>query len=228
MLLTAGVEWRSRGPAASATCGCGPGPPRPAAPPWWPPGRLVAALGHPDRRTLGRPPTLTAGRPPTFHERDLPPFQQLVDAHWRDVARLAHSLAGPGEGDDVAQQAWTQALAAYPRLQSAANLRSWLMTITARCAMDGHRSRVRRPVAGGDSARDRATGRPARNSPAGVRLALVGPGPIAAGPAARGVALRYVADLDHAGVAAAMGTTPAATRRLVSDALAALRSEVDR
>ena len=42
------------------------------------------------------------------------------------------------------------------------------------------------------------------------------------------VALRYVADLDHAGVAAAMGTTPAATRRLVSDALAALRSEVDR
>jgi DNA-directed RNA polymerase specialized sigma24 family protein len=40
------------------------------------------------------------------------------------------------------------------------------------------------------------------------------------------VALRYVADLDHAGVAAAMGTTPAATRRLVSDALAALRSEV--
>ena len=40
------------------------------------------------------------------------------------------------------------------------------------------------------------------------------------------IALRYVADLDHAGVAAAMGTTPAATRRLVSDALAALRDEV--
>ena len=76
----------------------------------------------------------------------LPPFQHLVDAHWRDVARLAHSLSGPGEGDDVAQQAWTQALAAYPRLKSAANLRSWLMTITARCAMDGHRSRRRRPL----------------------------------------------------------------------------------
>ena len=43
----------------------------------------------------------------------LPPFQQLVDAHWRDVARLAHALAGPDDGDDVAQQAWTQALAAY-------------------------------------------------------------------------------------------------------------------
>ena len=45
----------------------------------------------------------------------LPPFQHLVDEHWRDVARLAHGLA-PGHGDDVAQQAWTQALAAYPRL----------------------------------------------------------------------------------------------------------------
>ncbi len=25
----------------------------------------------------------------------LPPFQYLVDAHWRDVSRLAHALAGP-------------------------------------------------------------------------------------------------------------------------------------
>ena len=49
----------------------------------------------------------------------LPAFQTLVDAHWRDVARLAHALAGPVDGDDVAQQAWTQALAAYPSLRSA-------------------------------------------------------------------------------------------------------------
>ena len=71
----------------------------------------------------------------------LPPFQLLVDAHWRDVARLAHALAGPVDGDDVAQQAWTQALAAYPSLRSAANLRGWLLTITSRCAMDAHRGR---------------------------------------------------------------------------------------
>src|SRR5690349_24498682 len=73
----------------------------------------------------------------------LPPFQFLVDEHWRDVARLAHALA-PGHGDDVAQQAWTQALAAYPRLTHARNLRSWLLTITHRCAMDLHRARGRR------------------------------------------------------------------------------------
>jgi RNA polymerase sigma factor (sigma-70 family) len=158
----------------------------------------------------------------------LPPFQQLVDAHWRDVARLAHALAGPGEGDDVAQQAWTQALAAYPRLTSAKNLRSWVLTITARCAMDGHRSRARRPMpveqlpepAVAASAVDLAVAEAdsqlwglVRGLPERQREAI---------------ALRYVADLDHAGVAAAMGTTSAATRRLVSDALATLRPEVER
>jgi RNA polymerase sigma factor (sigma-70 family) len=158
---------------------------------------------------------------------NLPPFQQLVDAHWRDVSRLAHALAGPGEGEDVAQQAWTQALAAYPRLGSARNLRSWLMTITARCAMDGHRSRSRRAVPTDDLPE------PAQAAPGADALATQGDSllweRVRSLPARQreAVALRYVADLDHAGVAAAMGTTPAATRRLVSDALAALRSEVE-
>lgn len=79
----------------------------------------------------------------------LPPFQHLVDAHWRDVARLARVLAGPADGDDVAQQTWAQALAAYPTLRDARNLRGWLMTVTARCATDVHRTRARRAVPGG-------------------------------------------------------------------------------
>ena len=60
----------------------------------------------------------------------LPPFQMLVDAHWHDVARLAAALAPPGEAQDVSQQAWTQAYAAYPRLRAADNLRSWLLTLS--------------------------------------------------------------------------------------------------
>ncbi|MFL6098914.1 MAG: RNA polymerase sigma factor [Actinomycetales bacterium] len=156
----------------------------------------------------------------------LPPFQQLVDAHWRDVARLARSLAGPGEGDDVAQQAWTQALAAYPRLTSSANLRSWLMTITARCAMDGHRSRARRPTPV-DAVPESRNHVPAADSAVAEANSGLWERVRALPPRQReAIALRYVADLDHAGVAAAMGTTPAATRRLVSDALAALRDEV--
>lgn len=152
----------------------------------------------------------------------LPPFQHLVDAHWRDVARLAHALAGPVDGDDVAQQAWTQALAAYPRLRSAQNLRGWLLTVTARCATDVHRARGRRAVPVGDVP-DRPDGAPSPDDglPDGDLWAAVRALPERQRTA---VALRYVVDLDHAGIAAALGTTPAATRRLVSDALAALRA----
>ena len=94
----------------------------------------------------------------------LPAFQTLVDAHWRDVARLAHALAGPVDGDDVAQQAWAQALAAYPALRSSRNLRGWLLTITHRCAMDAHRSRARRAVPSEDVAALAHVGAPAPRS----------------------------------------------------------------
>lgn len=149
----------------------------------------------------------------------LPPFQTLVDAHWRDVGRLAVALAGPGEGPDVAQQAWAQALSAYPSLTDARNLRGWLLTITARAATDSHRARARRPVPVPDLP-DRPAPPPVvppdeglwsavRRLPERQRTA---------------VALHYVLDLPHVDVARALGTTPAASRRLVSDALAALRA----
>jgi RNA polymerase sigma factor (sigma-70 family) len=175
---------------------------------------------------------------------ELPPFQRLVDAHWRDVARLAHALAGPHDGDDVAQQAWTQALAGYPSLRSDANLRGWLLTITHRCATDLHRGRGRRAVPVEDlvGAADRAQA-------GGGARAAAGPGPgalpgrdplpgrdlapedlwdaVRALPERQrlAVVLRYVVDLDHAEIAEQLGTTPAATRRLVSDALRTLRTE---
>lgn len=155
----------------------------------------------------------------------LPPFQHLVDAHWRDVARLAHALAGPVDGDDVAQQAWTQALAAYPGLRDGRNLRGWLLTVTARCATDVHRGRQRRavpvaelpdgvggsvPASDGDGVLDGEVWARVRSLPERQRTAL---------------ALRYVVDLDHTAIAGALRTTPGATRRLVSDALATLRSQ---
>ena len=156
----------------------------------------------------------------------LPPFQHLVDAHWRDVARLAHALAGPVDGDDVAQQAWTQALAAYPRVRSTSNLRGWLLTITSRCAMDVHRSRGRRAVPAQDitvigevSGRALVKG-PETDRPDGSLWSHVADLPERQRHA---VVLKYVVDLDHSGIAKALGTTPTMSRRLVSDGLAALR-----
>ena len=164
---------------------------------------------------------------------NLPPFQRLVDDHWRDVARLAHALAGPADGDDVAQQAWAQALAAYPRLRSDRNLRGWLLTITSRCATDVHRARARRPVSVADVALVAEGGARAPAVPAADVVAALPDDPlweaVRALPERQriAVALRYVVDLDHAELARQLGTTTAASRRLVSDALAALRLSAD-
>ena len=157
----------------------------------------------------------------------LPAFQTLVDAHWRDVARLAHALAGPVDGDDVAQQAWTQALAAYPALGSNRNLRGWLLTITHRCAMDAHRGRARRAVPHVDPG---SLDHPSMSAPAADADLRDGPlwQRVAALPGRQreAVVLKYVADLDHPSIAVALGTTPAMSRRLVSDALATLRKDL--
>lgn len=152
----------------------------------------------------------------------LPPFQALVDEHWRDVSRLAYALAGPVDGDDVAQRAWEKAFSAYPKLKSAKNLRSWLLTITARCATDLFRARKPQSPLTDD-----------------IHVAVAGPSPddfpdpelwqaVAKLPERQriAVALKYVGDLDHPAVAEVLGTTPAASRRLVSDALAVLRKEL--
>ena len=152
----------------------------------------------------------------------LPPFQLLVDEHWRDVARLAHALAGPVDGDDVAQRAWEKAFAAYPGITSARNLRGWLLTITARCATDVHRARKPQSplsddlpvtVDGPDTTQwpDPELWQAVARLPERQRVA---------------VTLKYVGDLDHHAVAAALDTTPAASRRLVSDALATLRTQL--
>jgi RNA polymerase sigma factor (sigma-70 family) len=158
----------------------------------------------------------------------LPPFQSLVDAYWRDVARLAHALAGQAEGDDVSQQAWVQALAAYSGLRNPANLRSWLLTITARCAVDSQRSSGRRAVPVPEPAR-------VVDPPAPASDPAEAPAEPALWAAVRrlperqrmAVALRYVVDLDHAQIAEALGTTQAASRRLVSDALSYLRAHTE-
>lgn len=188
--------------------------------------RVLLAAGRTLTRGLTRPHTRRS--PSVQCIVSLPPFQDLVDAHWRDVVRVAFALAGPSDAEDVAQQAWTQALAAYPALRTASNLRGWLLTVTARCAIDAHRARARRPVPAAQLP-EQAEGPGAHQ---GLDAVEQGDGPlwqaIRSLPQRQrtAVVLRYVVDLDHAQVSRAMGTTPGATRRLVSDALTTLRATV--
>ena len=150
----------------------------------------------------------------------LPPFQHLVDAHWRDVARLAHALAGPDHGDDVAQQAWTKALAAYPGLTRSDNLRGWLLTITRNAAMDVHRAARRTTPVAEPAELVAAPVHGPPDSPQPELWAVVADLPERQRAA---VALKYVTDLEHRDIARLLDTTPAMSRRLVSDALATLR-----
>jgi RNA polymerase sigma factor (sigma-70 family) len=153
----------------------------------------------------------------------LPPFQQLLDAHGRDVHRFLIALVGRTDADDAYQETWLAALKAYPRLRDAANLRGWVLTIAHRKAVDHARTRRRQPVAVPDLP-DRAAGdatAPAedglwqlvRELPDKQRTAL---------------ALRYVADAAYPEIASVMGTTQQAARRNVHEALKRLRTEYGR
>ena len=96
--------------------------------------------------------------------------------------------------------------------------------MTYRCATDSHRGRARRGVPTDDETLAAAT--PARIDPpaAGSDESGVWRAVASLPPRQReAVALRYVADLDHAGIARAMDTSVTMSRRLVSDALVTLR-----
>ena len=147
----------------------------------------------------------------------------LVLAHDRYLRALARSLIADAQvADDLAQQTWLQAYAGYPRLRSAENLRGWLLTITYRCATDSHRGRARRPVTVDDrSLADASAPVPPTDPPDAELWARVAGLPVRQREA---LVLRYVGDLDHATIAATLGITTTTSRRLVSDALATLRS----
>jgi RNA polymerase sigma factor (sigma-70 family) len=150
----------------------------------------------------------------------LPPFQALLDAHGRDVHRFLVASVGRIDADDCYQETWLAALRSYPRLRSATNLRSWILTIAHHKAIDHMRSGRRQAVPVGDVP-ERAAPATAeepddelwghvRELPAKQRAAL---------------ALRFVADAPYAEISAVMGTSEEAARRNVHEALKRLRTE---
>ncbi len=149
----------------------------------------------------------------------LPPFQTLIDAHGADVMAVLRGAVGRGDAEDCFQETFISALRAYPKLRDASNLRSWLLTIAHRKAIDHHRANARlpRPVA----VVDQAT--PPEPELDGEVWAMVGALP----PKQRAaVELRYCCDLPHAEIAAALGCSPEAARRNLHEAVKTLRREL--
>jgi RNA polymerase sigma factor (sigma-70 family) len=150
---------------------------------------------------------------------NLPPFQKLLDAHARDVHRFLVATVGRHDADDCYQETWLAALRAYPRLRDAANLRSWVLTIAHRKAIDHLRSRSRagallaelpERAASAPAPADEDLWRHVYELPAKQRTAL---------------ALRYVADAPYAEISSVMGTSEDAARRNVHEGIKRLRLE---
>ena len=94
-----------------------------------------------------------AGRGGTATARRVPPFQNFLEEQRTIVYRFLLAAVGPTEADDCFQETFLSALRAYPRLSDARNLRSWILTIATRKAIDAGRDRSQRPVPDDDAVR---------------------------------------------------------------------------
>jgi RNA polymerase sigma factor (sigma-70 family) len=154
---------------------------------------------------------------------NLPPFQELLDAHGRDVHRFLHSLVGQ-DADDCYQETWIAALRAYPRLRENSNLRGWILTVAHRKAIDRIRARKREALPVADLP-ERVGGTEHDGPPDEELWTAVAQLPDKQRTA---VALRFVTDSAYAEVATVMGTSEEAARRNVYEGLKRLRAEYSR
>jgi RNA polymerase sigma factor (sigma-70 family) len=152
-----------------------------------------------------------------------PPFQRFLDAHRDAVWRFLVGSVGRGEAEDCFQETFIAALRAYPRLRAGSDLRTWVLTIAHRKALDVHRRRSRGALPVADvgavdcrseqmqAGRDEGLWGAVEELPARQRSAVL---------------LRYVADLPHRDIAAAIGCSEDAARRSLHEGLAKLRKVV--
>ena len=155
----------------------------------------LAASGHfpepgPDRHVpwppdlMGAAPVSRRRGPERVKRVDpIPPFQRFLEEHRAAVYRVARGMAGPHEADDVFQETFLAAYKAYPRLKAGGDLKSWVLTIATRKAIDAGRKRSRTPL---PVERLPEKAAPARGGPARRRARAVGRGRRAAAEDARG------------------------------------------
>ena len=152
-----------------------------------------------------------------------PPFQVFLDENRDAVWRFLVSSVGPVDADDCFQETFISALRAYPRLRAGSNIRAWVLTIAHRKAVDCHRGRARRalPVAELEAPDTRTGG---RSDPGDVELW----GAVRELPPRQrsAVVLRFLGDLPHREIAAAIGCSEEAARRSLHEGLQKLRTEV--
>ncbi len=153
----------------------------------------------------------------------LPPFQRFLDAHREIVWRFLLASVGPVEAEDCFQDTFVAALRAYPRLRAGSNLRSWVLTIAHNKALDSHRARARGAIPVAEPA---AVDRRTEPSPGARDETLWEAVEELPDRQRSAVMLRYVADLPHRDIAAAIGCSEEAARRSLHEGLTKLRKAV--
>ncbi|MCW3028330.1 MAG: sigma-70 family polymerase sigma factor [Solirubrobacterales bacterium] len=155
--------------------------------------------------------------------KQLPPFQRFLDVHRDVVWRFLVSAVGPVEAEDCFQETFIAALRAYPRLRADSNVRGWVLTIAHRKALDAHRGRARRALPVADPVAVDGRAQSAAPAPDEALWEAVGELPDRQRSA---VVLRYLADLPHRDIAAAIGCSEEAARRSLHEGLTTLRKVV--
>jgi RNA polymerase sigma factor (sigma-70 family) len=157
----------------------------------------------------------------------LPPFQGFLDANRDAVWRFLVSSVGRGEAEDCFQETFIAALRAYPRLsrEETHNLRAWVLTIAHRKALDLYRARARRAVPVAEP-QDLAGAPVHEPAPAGRDEALWEAVHGLPDRQRSAVVLRFLADLPHREIAAAIGCSEDAARRSLHEGLTKLRKVV--
>ncbi|MCK6445299.1 MAG: sigma-70 family RNA polymerase sigma factor [Planctomycetes bacterium] len=148
-------------------------------------------------------------------------------AHSGWARRLAVSLVGEGDADDLVQETWRLALEQPPRAASPASLRAWLRRVLASLGRESrvrrstrawHEERAARPEAHESGAAERAE---LQKRLADAVFALEAPYRTA-------IVLRYFDGFDAPAIAAKLGISHDAARQRVSRGLALLRERLDR
>jgi RNA polymerase sigma factor (sigma-70 family) len=151
----------------------------------------------------------------------LPPFESVIEDYGPALLRFCVARAGAGQGEDVFQEAMIAALRAYTTLRDPEAIRPWLYSIAARKAIDAHRAAARAPVPVDDlepleqgvadaPTFDREIWSVVKELPRKQREAI---------------GLRFLGELTHGEIAAAMGTSEEAARRSVFEGLRRLRQD---
>ena len=146
----------------------------------------------------------------------LPPFQKLLELYSEDVWRTLRAIVGGQAAEDCFQETFLAALRAYPRLRPDSRPRPWLLTIAHNKAID-HIRRTRQRVSEIEEA---VTDAPAADGELWSAVAALPARQRAA------VALRYIGDLSHREIAAAIGCSEEASRRSLHDGLQTLRRRI--